>query len=304
MQEAYVSTAQQHMAILASVDADGVEFALPAAAPGEFKALERIDAHQCPTFTDALMRYAAGHRIALRDCRLIMSIAGAVIAKTVRTTNGRWFISLSGLQAVTSGAPLVVNDVGATAWATADQPRTTPFGRAANVRPADVGRHAVVYAGRGLGAACVDRNSGRVKIGESEAGHIPFAVQSEADWNLASASIRRHGEASYERVICDLMENAEAPLQKSGDRDERLTELLANYCATIALTFAAWDGLYLTGHLFDRIAGPLHAGAFRTTFEGRGKMRGMLGQVPIRLLQLPHSSLSGLSILHGRTLAN
>ncbi len=301
MQPVMVRDSDQRSAILASVDADGVEFALPSGTPGDFHGLERIDAGQYPTFTDALMRYAASHRVALRDTRLVMSIAGAVNGTTIRTTNGRWFISLSGLQAVTSGKPLVVNDVGAIAWATADDPRSIAFGSASDIAPARIGRHAVVYAGRGLGAACVDKRGNSFRIVESEAGHVPFAVQSEADWDLARAAMQRHGETSYERVIGDLIDNEGRTLSGASDLNQRLTVLLAHYCAAVTLTFAAWDGLYLSGPLFDRIAGSQYAGIFRETFEGRGKMRAMLRQTPSQILQLRNSSLSGLSILFSRS---
>lgn len=296
MQPMVDQVADQASAILASVDPDGVEFALPSSTPGDFRSLERIDAGQCPTFTDALMRYAANHRIALRHTRLVMSIAGAVNGTTIRTTNGRWFISLSGLQAVTAGEPIIVNQVGAMAWATADQFRNA--GRSAIPSAPRVGRHAVVYAGSGLGAACVDQRGGGIKIVESEAGHIPFAPQSEADWELARTAMQRHGEASYERVIFDLIESDK--LRGMSDLNDRLTIMLANYCSAVAMTFAAWDGLYLNGHLFDRIAGSQYAGIFRDTFEGRGKMRTMLQQTSSQMLQLRHSSLNGLSILLNR----
>lgn len=94
MRPLLASIEQDGAAILACVGSDGVEFALPSSTPGEVHGVEYIDAASCPTFTDALMRFAAAHRLVLRDCQLIMSIAGAINGATVRTTNGRWFISL------------------------------------------------------------------------------------------------------------------------------------------------------------------------------------------------------------------
>ena len=101
----------QSPAILASVGSTGVEFALPAHRRGEVHAIERVEASECPTFTDALMHFARRHGLVLRECSLFMSIAGAVKGATFRPTNGRWFITLSGLRAVTAGEPMIVNDV-------------------------------------------------------------------------------------------------------------------------------------------------------------------------------------------------
>lgn len=290
-------------AILAYVGSDGVDFALPSSAPGDVVGVERIGAGDCPTFTDALMRFAARHALPLRECRLFMSIAGAVNGATVRTTNGRWFISLSGLQAVTAGEPVIVNDVAAIAWATAERPAARPFGAAGDLFRGQKGRHAVVSAWRGgLGAACVDRRDGFLKIVESEAGHTPFAVENEEDWQIAKACIARHGDASYERILFDLMDGVPLHHAVAGAELDRLfVTLLGRYSATIALTFAAWDGLYLFGTVFDRIGVPHNAPAFRAAFEGKGKLRGLLQQTPTQLIQMRHGSLSGLSILYSRT---
>ena len=188
MQPAFAHTEHQSPAILACVGSDGVEFALPSARAGDVHGVERISAHECPTFTDALMRYAAQYRVTLRDAQLFMSIAGAVNGTTVRTTNGRWFISLSGLEAVTSGRPVILNDVAAMAWATAESPQATPYGAHSDQLMSHKGRHAIVSAWRGgLGAACVDRRDGFLKIVESEAGHTPFAAQNEDEWSMAKA---------------------------------------------------------------------------------------------------------------------
>lgn len=302
VQPAVAFADQDYRAILASVGSDGVDFALPSAVPGEVHGILRINAANCPTFTDALMRFAAHHRLALRDCRLFMSIAGAVNGATVRPTNGRWFISMSGLQVVTGGEPVIVNDVAAVAWATAEQPEATIFGMSSDQNRLQKGRHAVISAWRGgLGAACVDRRDGYLKIIESEAGHTPFAVQDEDDWLMAKACIAKHGDASYERILFDLMDGEKLHRPISGNElNEKFATLLGHYSAAVTLTYTAWDGLYLCGTVFERIAVPHLTMVFRTAFEGGSKLRAMLQQTPSQLFQVRNGSLNGLSILYNR----
>ncbi|MFD1105229.1 glucokinase [Sphingobium olei] len=294
---------QSSSAILACVGSEGVDFALPSAAPGEVHGLQHINANDCPTFTDALMRYASQARLSLRDTKLFMSIAGAVNGTTVRTTNGRWFISLSGLSAVTGGEPVILNDVAATAWATADRPRALPFGGPSDQTRSHKGRHAIISAWRGgLGAACVDRHDGFLKIVESEAGHTPFAVQDEDDWAMAKACIVRHGTASYEHILFDLMDGRTLHRPIAGhELDEKFAVLLGRYSAEVTLTFTAWDGIYLCGSVFDTVAKRSLSATFRAAFEGKGKLRQLLQQTPSQLFQLRNGSLSGLSILYSRT---
>ncbi len=303
MQPAIMPIGHNNSAILACVGSDGVDFALPSSVPGEVHSVEHINANNCPTFTDALMRYAAQARLSLRDSQLFMSIAGAVNGTTVRTTNGRWFISLSGLSAVTGGDPVILNDVAATAWATADSPRALPFGGQSDHTRSQKGRHAIISAWRGgLGAACVDRRDGFLKIVESEAGHTPFAVQDEDDWLMAKACITRHGTASYEHILFDLMDGQTLHRPIVGaELDEKFAILLGRYSAEVTLTFTAWDGIYLCGSVFDHIAKRSLSATFRTAFEGKGKLRQLLQQTPSQLFQVRNGSLSGLSILYSRT---
>lgn len=303
MQPAIMPRGQSNSAILACVGSDGVDFALPSSIPGDVHGVEHIAASDCPTFTDALMRYAAQTRLSLRDTKLFMSIAGAVNGATVRTTNGRWFISLSGLSAVTGGEPVIVNDVAATAWATADHPRAVPFGGPLDRTRSQKGRHAIISAWRGgLGAACVDRRDGFLKIVESEAGHTPYAIHDEEDWAMAKASIVRHGTASYEHILFDLMDGLTLHRPVVGpELDEKFAVLLGRYSAEVTLTFTAWDGIYLCGSVFETIAKRNLSATFRAAFEGKGKLRQLLQQTPSQLFQLRNGSLSGLSILYSRT---
>ncbi|BBD97273.1 hypothetical protein SAMIE_1007740 [Sphingobium amiense] len=305
MQSVAAVVDRQSPAILASVGSSGVEFALPSSIPGDVRGIERIEASDCPTFTDALMRFAAHHGLTLRDCRLFMSVAGAVNGSTIRPTNGRWFISLSGLSAVTAGEPMIVNDVAAIAWATADRPKGIGFGSAADLPRSQEGRHAIASAWRGgLGAACVDRSEGHVRVISSEAGHTPFAVRDEEDWLMAKACVARHGDASYERILFDLMDGVVLHRRLEGAAlVDVFTTLLGRYAAEVALTFTAWDGLYLWGSVFEQIAGAHQGERFRKAFEGHGKLKPMLQQTPTQLFQLRNGALNGLSILYTRLMA-
>lgn len=295
----------QSPAILASVGSTGVEFALPAHRRGEVHAIERVEASECPTFTDALMHFARRHGLVLRECSLFMSIAGAVKGATFRPTNGRWFITLSGLRAVTAGEPMIVNDVAAIGWATAERPQGVAFGLSADIAQGQDGRHAIASAWRGgLGAACVDQTDDRITVISSEAGHTPFAVLDEEDWLMAKACIARHGDASYERILFDLMDGHVLHRRLEGQELlHRFATLLGRYAAEVVLTFTAFDGLYLSGAVFDQIVKAQMGQSFRDAFEGRGKFKPMLQKVPTPFFQLSNGSLNGLSILYSRQAA-
>ena len=281
-------------AILIAVDPNGVEFALPADAPGQVTGLEQVNASVCPTFTDAIMRYAERHGVPLRGTRLYLSVAGTMRAGTVRTTNGRWFISLSGLAGLTGIEPRVVNDVTAMALGTLDDPLTVPFGRfAANADP-KAQRHAIIYAGAGLGAACVDRRGGLLKIVDSEVGHTPFAPTTDAEWQLTNRVRAAHGWASHEQMMQELGATPDRP---GSETTQLLAAVLGRYAATVVMTFGAWDRVYLCGPVFDRLVRADKADAFRAAFEGGSKMRTLLRDIPTLVMPNALEPIRGLSIL-------
>jgi glucokinase len=284
-------------AILVAIDADGVEFALPEADGGEAPVPDKVEAAAAPTFTDAIMGYADRRGVELRGCRLFVSVAGAMSAGAIRTTNGRWYISVAGLEALTGVTPRVVNDVTAIAYATLDDPRTLPFGGYKSRLDDAVRRSAVIFAGGGLGAAGIDRR-GTLSILDSEAGHTPFAPTDDAEWALVQQVTRSHGWASYEQV-------AQALATATGElaRDQ-LAIVLGRYAAVVTMAFGAWDGAYLCGPLFDQVARQGRSAVFRDAFEGRSKMRNLLRQAPTVTLQDRVSAIAGLAKLYGGAQAN
>jgi glucokinase len=224
----------------------------------------------------------------------------------VRITNGRWFISISGLQTLLRRKPFVLNDVSAVAWSTEILgPLDIRPLDAVTARAGELARRVVIWVGDGLGAAClaVD-DEGRAFVLDGEGGHMTCPLETEDHKQLLEAVRLRHGHLSYERALNHLGtlvgEWSNAGAERKRVYHARIG-LLGAFAGSIALAYGAWGGVYLTGPSAPALHGEF-AAMFRDRLTSKGRFKTVLSAVPIWTIDRTDLPLMGAAaFLQART---
>jgi glucokinase len=275
---------------------------------------------------DIIIEFLSRHP-GLQPQAAAFGVAGPVIEGTSRITNLPWVISAAAL-AQRFGLPVqVLNDLEALAWGIGTLPPedmvTLQAGSADGA-----GNRAVIAAGTGLGQAglCFD---GKLHVPfATEGGHTDFAPTTEQDWRFYGFLQSRYGHVSWERVVsgAGLVDLFEFLLQETGTavpawfedatqdsaacitRDalsgadplcvEALhwfTRLYGAEAGNLALKMKATGGLYLGGGIAPKILPALQDGRFLAAFRDKGRMRGLVEAMPVRVICSEQVSLQGLA---------
>jgi glucokinase len=213
----------------------------------------------------------------------------------------------------------IVNDFEAVAWAL---PRlgaaeTRPLGPP--VAPRE-GLKLVLGPGTGLGVAGLFPANGRWHVVASEGGHAAFGPQA-ADEVAVFARLRADcGAVSAERVLsgpglmrlaraldpcaaCHAPETIAASAlarEPSAQAAARLfVRLLGRFAGSLALTFKALGGVYVTGGVANGLGPLLDEPAFRSAFEAHPPYEALLAGIPTLLITCEEPGLIGCAALAG-----
>jgi glucokinase len=184
---------------------------------------------------------------------------------------------------------------------------------------------AVLGPGTGLGVAAL-MPIGRGCAGErwiaraGEGGHVGFAPADEFEIELLRALLQHHGRVSAERVLSGpglaalhafmaqrerepssgCTAAADVTAQAIADPHCLAARSVARFCAMLgafagdaALTFGAWDGVYLGGGILPRILPLLERSEFVARFHAKGRMSRCLEPVPIFVITDTLAALRG-----------
>jgi glucokinase len=267
-----------------------------------------------PTFTSALTTYLK--QVGLENYALpsALAIAGAVRGDVVNMTGSRWYISLSGVEAVLRARPRAINECAANALALTQLAESAflplPGPRSKPVRPG--GTFLIVGAGTGLGVAGLVSAGDRLVPVQSEGGHMSFPVTTENEAKVAAHLARRAAIASNEALISapglvaiyEALSGGPAPapeiITRDSARDPYAAATLATFIGALGamigdlvLAFGAWDGVYLTGAIARALHHKLADPALRTRMTAKRAFSRMLGDVPIAIVNRNDLELLG-----------
>lgn len=261
-------------------------------------------------------------------------IAGPVRNNTVHVTNLPWRISADEI-AARFGFPRVtlLNDLEANAWgvpALADKDFHTLNLGVENPH----GNAAIIAAGTGLGEAGMYRDSGRYRPFATEGGHADFSPGSELEIELLRFLAARFGHVSWERLLSGpgllnihdflvhhrghtvprwLQDELQADdpaaaisraAQSGSDTicEEALAlfvHLYGTESGNLALKMMATGGMYIGGGIAPKILDQLAGGAFMNAFRAKGRMSGLLEQMPVRVILNERTALYGPAVFAG-----
>ncbi len=269
-------------------------------------------------------------------------VAGPVLGNATRTPNLAWEIDGDALAADAGlSRALLVNDLAATAEGILalrpDQLVTLQEGIAD-----PTGNAVLIAAGTGLGMALLPRipagdGSSRLHPVATEGGHQDFAPRNAGEEALRVTLAKRYGRVSVERVVSGpglvatyhhLRETGAAPEDPElRDRIERtdpgraisravlddgdplatraLDLFVAAYGAAagnLALVGLATGGVYLGGGIAPKILPRLQHGPFLDAFRDKGRFRGLMERLPVRVILNPRTAMLGAALAGARLL--
>lgn len=302
--------------LVADIGRQSVRFGLTGGAEGDDpREQQRFFNTDHPTFTSALVSYLT--RVGLRDARLpsALAVAGAVRGELINLTGSRWYISLSGVEAVLRERPIALNECSANALALTRLPQDafTPLSGPAPKPPVPSGNYAVVGVGTGLGVSALIGSDGKLVPVQSEAGHIGFAPQTAEEERFAAFCRARGMLVEVETLLSasGLLLAYEAlsggkrlltpeDVTRNVSRDpvckavvQMFAAHLGAFVGDLALTFDAWDGVFITGAIARALQADLAGPCFRKRMEARTAFRRQLSEVPVALVNRNDLELIG-----------
>lgn len=181
------------------------------------------------------------------------------------------------------------------------------------------GKLAVVGPGTGLGGATLSWMNGTPIANASEPGHMGLAPASELELELFHYLLPRHGDVYAELLVSGpglqqlyhalgaIKGHATLPLSPAEISTKALAyecelcslalntfcALLGSICGDYVLANGAYGGLYLAGGFLPDMLEFLQQSTFVPRFQGKGKMRTHLTQVPLYVITSGITGLTG-----------
>lgn len=311
----------ERIGLVADIGRHSVRFALTGGADGlaprDVRSFHTAD---YATFTNALLAYTAELGMNDQPLSCVLAIAGMTRGDLINLTGSRWFISLSGVEAVLRQRPIALNEAAACAMALTQLPSSAmlPIG-SQPARPVQAGgNYVLVSIGTGLGVAgLVTSPGGRLAPVQGEAGHMAFAPRTADELRFANAAERR-GPVSAETLLsapgliaayAALSSDRRAlatpeDVTRGVGRDpacDAVTRMAAGYLGSfigdVVLAFGAWDGVYITGAVGRALQRQIALPDFRQRMENKGFHRRKLSEVPVSLVTRDDLELLGAAAI-------
>jgi glucokinase len=304
--------------LVADIGRVSVRFGLSGGAGGLIpRDVQTLHTADHPTFTSALGAYLSQVGQANRVLPSALAIAGAVRGDVVNMTGSRWYISLSGVEAVLRARPRALNECAANALAltqlstTAFLPLPGPAPRP--VRPG--GSFVVIGPGTGLGVAGLVTSGDRLVPVQSEGGHMTLPAATDAEAAIVAHLARRNICASREALISapglitayEALSGGPAPapevITRDATRDPKAAAALAAFIGALGsvigdlvLAFGAWDGVFLTGAIARALHHKLADPVLRQRMTTKDAFGRQLADVPIAIVNRNDLELLGAAV--------
>ncbi|TCL02151.1 glucokinase [Sodalis ligni] len=284
---------------------------------GELTQIQSFPGADFPSLESVIRHYLDTQR-----CRVhcgCIAIACPVSDDNVTMTNHNWHFSIREIKASLGFENFqVINDFTAVSLAVPmlSEKDIIKVGGKDPVKNMPI----VVYgAGTGLGVSHIIHVDERWISLPGEGGHVDFAPDNEEEDYILSELRKEFGHVSAERLLSGpgLVNIYKAIVRHEGGIPERLTpqdvsdramkegcgycrRALTIFCAilgrfggNLALSIAAFGGVYIAGGIVPRFLDFFLHSAFRKNFESKGRFMDYLRDVPVFLIRHPYPGLLG-----------
>lgn len=250
-----------------------------------------------------------------RPQEAVLAIAAPIRGDDIHMVNINWTISVRALASRLSLRRVIpLNDFAAQAYAL---PVLGPADllQVGGGTAVDGAPKVVVGPGTGLGTAGLVRIAGRWHAITGEGGHVTMAPSNEREARIIALGRERFGHCSAERLVsgaglafvygamtgaADLTPDEVGARIAAGEAAalEALGvffELLGTVASNLALTFAAFGGVYIGGGITPRYLRQFPTSGFRQRFEDKGRYRPFLADIPSWVITADQPALRGLA---------
>ena len=275
---------------------------------------------------DIVRAFQSSHR--LRIDHACFAVAGPVIAGRSDAPNLPWSVDASLLaREVGLGSVGLLNDLEANAYGITELgPEDFAVLNAGSTKAA--GNQVVISAGTGLGVAGLYWDGQDHHPFATESGHADFAPTNDLEVDLLHHLRGKHGHVSWERVVSgpglvavyeflrDTGRGSEPPwlrdafstedpaavisrAAQDGSSDicrhalDLFTSAYGAEAGNVALGVLATGGVYVGGGIAPKIIAALERGTFMGGFLAKGRLRGLLEAMPVRVILNDLTALLG-----------
>lgn len=289
-------------------------------------AFESYPSPEASNLESIVGRFLTNHPAAVSSA--CFGVAGPVVNGKCRTTNLPWEVSEARLAKAFGWERVrLINDLTATAMAIPHLKRRE-VATLNKGRPQRGGTLALVAPGTGLGQGLVVIYHNRPLPIPSEGGHVDFAPTNEHEVELWRALKKKFNHVSVERIASGPgLGNIYTWLKESGRYEEpqwlkelflegdpakviaenglaerhplcvealrTFVSILGAVAGNLALTGMATGGVYLGGGIPPKILPALKTGPFMRAFTDKGRFRGLLEKIPVRVIMNEGAALLG-----------
>jgi glucokinase len=267
-------------------------------------------------------------------------LPGAVVHERVETTNLPWVVDARQMAADLGLASItLINDLFANAHGIALLEESDFVVLNPGV-PSSTGNRALISAGTGLGEAGLYADGrGGYHPFPSEGGHVDFAPRNDLEMELLRYLMGRFEHVSYERVLSGPgLHNIYQFLRETGRGDEPpwlaeqiaqgdpsaaisksalegtspicvqaldiFVSLYGSEAGNLALKMLATGGMYVGGGIAPKIIRKLSSTAFMKSFSAKGRIGGVLKDIPVRVITNDKTALLGAGRVAALSLTN
>lgn len=318
-----VSSVKQPWQLVADVGGTNARFAVVDVESGSLCHVVYYSVAEHAIFADVLTEFCT--HVSSAGCwahtpqGACLAVAGPVDGSVLKFTNSPWEIDANGIKAQLDGGPLhIINDFAAVGYATttlaADDYVQLGGGAGNPTKPV-----AVLGPGTGLGVCAVVPCQEQSVVIEAEGGHADYAPVDAQEIAVLNILLQRFGRVSYERLLSGAgilstyqalaelalrepaHERPEDVYQAAIDGSDTLAmrtlhlfcRILGSFAGNLALTLGARGGVFIAGGIAPKVLSILQQSEFRNRFESKGRLRGFLADIPVRVITAKDIGLKG-----------
>lgn len=256
-------------------------------------------------------------------------VAGPVQGKTAKITNLTWIADTASLAELLGHERIgLINDLEANAYGL-NELNENDFVILNKGESNPAGNRAIISAGTGIGEAGIFNKNGELRPFATESGHADFAPRNELEIELLRYLLTKFERVSLERVVSGLglqniydflrdTKRAQEPTWlaeeikesnnvgavisqnglegKSAICEQTLDIFVSLYGAeagNLALKILTTGGIFVGGGIAPKILPKLKENFFIDSFLAKGRMRGLLEQMPVRVVLNDKAALLG-----------
>ncbi len=291
-------------------------------------------------FINIVLQFVKEANINLKDIySSCLAVAGPVVNNSIEVTNLPWFIRESDLQAALENPKVkLLNDFSANAYGIETLKKEDIYTLQQGV-PEPSALKAVVGAGTGLGVAYVHRHAEETLVFPTESGHVDYHPVGDEQAALLGYMRKKLHRVSVERILSGpgiyniykyVSENAiynqkenhklKAKLHQ-GDNNQAANivefalehedpmalrtldifiKTYGSVTGNVALSSIPQGGLYIVGGIAPRLLKQMTDGRFMESFLDKGRMSGLLKEIPVHIVMNTNIGLQGSALYASR----